>query len=243
MLELYYVPAGSASCRVRFCLTEKELPYEAKIVNIREGEQNSEAYLKLNPNGLVPTLVHDGEPVWESAVICEYLDDAFPQPSLKPADPYQRSLMRNWVKYFDEQCQPALIVFNWSIRVSPYASRWTDEELKERLARIPTAARREAWLRAARNPYTEEERAGALKTLVGVIRRMDAALTRHAWLAGDSISLADIAAAPFVWRLHAIAPDEFGQPDLKALNGWWERMASRPGFKVAFDQEFTAHKN
>ena len=243
MLELHYVSAGSASCRVRFCLTEKELPYEAKIVNIRDGEQNSDAYLKLNPNGLVPTLVHDSRPVWESAVICEYLDDAFPQPPLKPADPYQRSLMRNWVKYFDEQCQPALIIFNWSIRVSPYASRWTDEELKSRLARIPTAARREAWLRAARNPYTEEERAGALKTLVGVIGRMEAALTRHAWLAGDSISLADIAAAPFVWRLRAIAPGEFGRPGLKALNDWWERIAARPGFKVAFDQEFTAHKN
>jgi glutathione S-transferase len=242
MLELFYVPAGSASCRVRFCLAEKELSYEAKTVNIREGEQHSEAYLRLNPNGLVPTLVHDGKPVWESAVICEYLDDAFPNPPLKPSDPHLRSLMRNWVKYFDEQCQPALIVFNWSIRVAPYASRWTDEELKERLARIPTAARREAWLRAARNPYTEEERAAALKTLVGLIDRMERDLNKHAWLAGEAMSLADLAAAPFVWRLRTIAPDEFARPDLKTLNSWWERVAARPGFAVAFDQEFTAHR-
>ena len=239
MLILHYVPAGSASCRVRFCLTEKNADYEKRIVNIREGEHHSAEYLKLNPNGLVPTLVHNERPIWESAVICEYLDDIIPSPALRPEDPYERSLMRNWVKFIDEQCLPALIVFNWSVRVTPYASQWTDAELQVRLERIPTAQRREAWLRAARDPYSEDERKAAWTTLVNLIERMNNVLTRTPWLTGGGLTIADIAAATFIWRIQAISPSELERETFAPVRDWWKRIQTRPGFSVAFDQNFS----
>ncbi len=74
-LALYHVWVSSASRRVRFVLEEKQLSYQGIIVNLLEFEQHSPAYLALNPNGFVPTLVHEGHPIIESSVICEYLDE------------------------------------------------------------------------------------------------------------------------------------------------------------------------
>ena len=243
MFTLYYVPAGSASCRVRFCLAEKHIQYEGKLVDIKSGEQHSPEYLQLNPIGLIPTLVHDGKPVWESAVICEYLDDVVPDFPVRPTDPYALSVMRNWVKHMDEQCVPALIVFNWTARVTPYAKLWSDAELEKRLERIPTPARRAAWLRAARNPYTEEEKTAAWATLMKFVDKMSAALKNSPWLVGSSLSIADMGAASFIWRIQAIAPNELDDEKYSDVRDWWARMKKRDGFAAAFTEPFgTADK-
>ena len=75
---------------------------------------------------------------------------------------------------------------------------------------MPSKERREAWLRTARKPYTDEERAEARDKLkVGLLDRMEAAIGRAGWLVGDRYSLADIGAVPFVKRIEEeIAPDE-----------------------------------
>ena len=85
-LVLHHAWASSASRRARFVLEEKELPYEGIVVNLLAFEQHSPEYLKLNPNGWVPTLVHDGYPITESSVICEYLDELFPEKPLRPGN-------------------------------------------------------------------------------------------------------------------------------------------------------------
>jgi ganglioside-induced differentiation-associated protein 1 len=80
----------------------KNLEWEAIKVDLFKAEQYDTKYLKLNPKGIVPTLVHDGKPIIESTLICEYLDDTFPVPRLIPSDPWQRSRMRLWSKMVDE---------------------------------------------------------------------------------------------------------------------------------------------
>ena len=71
-------------------------------VDLFRSEQYDPDYLKLNPKGVVPTLVHDGKPMIESTLICEYLDETFPEPPLTPADPWPKSRMRVWSKMVDE---------------------------------------------------------------------------------------------------------------------------------------------
>ena len=95
---------GNSVCcqKVRITLREKGLDWEATRVDLFKAEQYDPKYLKLNPKGVVPTLVHDGKPVIESTLICEYLDETFPDPPLVPADPWQRSRMRVWSKLVDE---------------------------------------------------------------------------------------------------------------------------------------------
>jgi glutathione S-transferase len=71
------------------------------------GDHLKPEYLKLNPNGVVPTLVHDGAPIIDSSVICEYLDEVFPQRSTTPPDAFGRAQMRAWQRYIEEVPTPA----------------------------------------------------------------------------------------------------------------------------------------
>src|SRR5689334_4365630 len=148
-LVLHHAWRSSASRRVRLCLEEKGLAYEGHLVDLSKMEQHSPEYLKINPNGVIPTLIHEGRALYESGTICEYLDEVFPEPPLRPADAWGRATMRNWIRYADERIGN-LIVFNWRHGLQQIAQKWSDEELAERLKKIPSKERREAWLRVAR---------------------------------------------------------------------------------------------
>ena len=82
--------------RVRLLLYAKGI--EAQIIQppgFHASAETKEEYLKINPIGRVPTLVlDDGRALPESEVICEYLEDAYPEPSLRPDDPWERARMR-----------------------------------------------------------------------------------------------------------------------------------------------------
>src|SRR2546421_12776755 len=81
MLELYHSVNSVCAQKVRIALAEKGLEYREHLMTLR-GDQFDEKYMKLNPNAVVPTLVHDGRAVIESSVILYYLDEAFPNPPL-----------------------------------------------------------------------------------------------------------------------------------------------------------------
>ena len=95
---------GNSVCcqKVRITLREKGQTGQAIRVDLFRSEQYDPSYLKLNPKGVVPTLVHDGKAVIESTLICEYLDETFPEPPLVPNDPGERARMRLWSKAVDE---------------------------------------------------------------------------------------------------------------------------------------------
>src|SRR6266576_660819 len=80
----------------------KELAWGSVKVDLFKAEQYGPKYLKLNPKGVVPTLVHDGVPIIESTLICEYIDETFPNPPLVPVLPARRARMRLWSKFVDE---------------------------------------------------------------------------------------------------------------------------------------------
>ena len=225
---------SSASRRVRLCLAEKGLDYESRLVDMIRGDQHSPEYLAMNPNGVVPCLVlDDGRVLYESSVIAEYLEETYPEPSIRPTDPFDRATMRNFVRWIDEKCLPKLIVFNWSQSMQPVASRWTEQELADRLARIPSAERREAWTRVARKPYTEDEKAQAMAGLVLLLDRMEAMLqeTGSGWVVDSAFSIADIGAIPFVMRISELNPPAWSQRT--RVTQWWARVQARPSFAAA----------
>jgi glutathione S-transferase len=218
---------------VRLCLEEKGLAWESRVVDLEKLEHHSPEYLKINPNGVVPALIHDGRALYESGTICEYLDDAFPEPPLRPEGAYERAVMRNWIRYADERIGN-LIIFNWVHGLAKTAQKWSDAELAERLKKIPTKERQEAWIRAARRPYTEEERAAARGRLVEMLDRMEGAMRETGWLAGARYSIADIALVPFVKRIEEeIAPDEMAPAKHPRVAAWWQAIQARPAFARA----------
>jgi len=234
MLVLHHAWRSSASRRVRLCLAEKGLKFESVLVDLAKMEHHTPEYLRLNPNGVIPLLVlPDGRSLYESGTICEYLDETWPEPSLRPDDPYERAEMRNWIRHADERIGN-LIIFNWKHSLAKTASQWSDEELAERLKKVPSKERQEAWLRAARRPYTAEEEGEGRRKLVLMLDKMEASLDRHGWLVGDKYSLADIAVVPFIKRIdEEIAPDEVSEKKHPRVLAWWQRIQSRPAFADA----------
>ena len=113
MLELYSAPQSTCSQKVRLTLAEKNLNFVEHKMKLFQNDQLKPEYLKLNPNGVVPTLVDDGTPIIDSSVIMEYLDEVYPEIALSPAEPKQRAHMR------------AGFASSKRSRLSPYASHPT----------------------------------------------------------------------------------------------------------------------
>ena len=183
---------------------------------------------------MVPTILLDGRPLHESGTICEYLDETFPDPPLRPATPYERAEMRNWIRHIYGLIHN-LIIFNWRHHLQKVAEKWSDEELAEKLKSIPSRERQESWLRVARKPYTEEERVAARAKLTHqLLDKMEDALKSSDWLAGKAYSIADIAAAPFVKRIdEEIASDEMTAAKHPRVTEWWAKVQARPAFARA----------
>ncbi|SMF35606.1 maleylacetoacetate isomerase [Tistlia consotensis] len=93
-MELYGYFRSSASYRLRIALALKGLEYESHYVSLPKGEHRSPDYLKLNPQGLLPTLVDDGVAYGQSLAILEYLDESYPEPPFLPDDPSGRAQVR-----------------------------------------------------------------------------------------------------------------------------------------------------
>lgn len=94
MIEVYYAPPSIYGRKVLIALMEKNLDFRIKPMSFSTKDHRKEAYLKLNPNGEIPTLIDHGRIIYESTAIVEYLNEAYPEPPLMPSEPYQRALVR-----------------------------------------------------------------------------------------------------------------------------------------------------
>ncbi len=93
ILHTYF--RSSASYRVRIALAIKGIAYDASFVNLREGEQKSEDFLRSNPQGLVPVLFDQEAIITQSGAILEYLEEVYPHPPLLPKSPIDRACVRS----------------------------------------------------------------------------------------------------------------------------------------------------
>jgi glutathione S-transferase len=233
-LALYHAWVSSASRRVRFVLEDKEIAYQGIPVDLLAFEQHTPEYLALNPNGWVPTLVHEGVPVTESSVICEYLDEVFPSRSLAhslvPTNPHDRARMRVWAKWTDEVVIRAFQVANWNRMMAPIAQQWSDAEVEHRLSVIPVPDRREDWRRMAREPFSDADISHAVTNIRRTLDRMEHDLAAGPWLAGANFSLADIHLSPYIVRISEHANRGIHLKDYPKCNDWWTRLSARPAF-------------
>src|SRR5882762_7564149 len=100
MLQLYRFPGATCPAKVLLALFEKNVPFQDEI--IAYDDITTEWYRKLNPNSVVPTIVHNGATIIESPVILNYIEDAFDGPKLRPEEPLRRAQMNHWLKLADD---------------------------------------------------------------------------------------------------------------------------------------------
>jgi glutathione S-transferase len=233
-LELHHFNLSTCSQKVRLVLAEKGLAWKSHPVDLLRNEQLRPEYLALNPNGVVPTLVHDGHVVIESSVIIEYVDDAFPAPPLRPADPLARARMREWIHREDEVGLPAVGVLTMQKLLKPVFARRSQAEIEQELQQHPNRDRARAHAAVARGDLPEAMLREAEARLAQTVDRMAAVLERQPWLAGAAFSLADCTWIPFVDRMEllglAAAWSEGRHP---AVADWLARCRARESYDAA----------
>lgn len=242
MLELYHGATSTCSKRVRICLAEKELEWESHLVQLDKREQYRPEYVEMNPNGVVPTLVHDGRVLIESTFIMEYLDDMFPEISLRPADMYERAQMRIWMDRCEHDLHRSVNVISF-IKQGRYKryEGLSEEEIQARIDEQPNLERRAILERRIREGVTQEEMDFAEARIAKIFDDMEMRLSDRPWLCGDDYSLADIAYAPFIERFEANGMDRLVDWSVRpALGDWWARTQERPGFQQGFYFEVAA---
>lgn len=220
MIELHHEWNSVHSFKVRVVLAEKNVQWVDRRLELLKFEHLRPEYLKLNPNGVVPTLVHDGRVVLESTLICEHLDRSFPSPPL--AAPGAQA----WLKLFDEVAHPAIRKASFELLYRPLLKAMGKEEVERRLAGHPNPARAQAF----RNALVGDTDRAAIEQSVEVFRTLIARIDADQWLAGDAFSLADVAMAPFAERLEHL--ELFYLFEGKARL-WAERVLARPSVQAA----------
>ena len=199
---LYNAPQSTCSQRVRFVFNAKKLPFAEVKLDLLAGDQLKPEYLALNPNGVVPTLDHDGAIVIDSAVIIEYLDEIAPSPqSFTPGDPVVRAKMRAWLRFIDEMPAAAVRVPTFNLAFLPRFAAMSEDEFMAFAESKPL--RKEFMLAMGRKGFPQKDMDAALARLRRTYERMNADIERSGgpWLLGRDISLADVSVMPAIVRM------------------------------------------
>lgn len=233
MLQLYHAGPSVSAIKVRLALHEKKLTWESKLLNVHHGDQFTAAYRKLNPNAVVPTLVHDGRPIIESTVITEYLEDSFPEAALMPAAAHERASARLWMKKVDDYLHAACGALTFAIAFRPRLLERNHEELEARFAKIPDPNLRQRQRESVLLGLGAPQIAPALRNYGKFIGEMEETLAQSPYLAGANYSLADVAATPYVNRAVMLNIDGVVIDNKPRVTAWFERIKARPSFAGA----------
>jgi glutathione S-transferase len=233
VLALYNFPQSTCSQKVRLVLWEKELPFEDRPVDHKSREHLSEWYLKLNPNGVVPTLLHDDAVIIDSSVIMEYLDEAFPKFPMVPRDAVGRAHLRKWLRYLEEAPTAAIRVPSFNQYLVRRYANMSEADYSRMADSHPI--RKHFYKRLGKKSFSSQETEGSLDRLQQTVDRVDAALAAHGkpWIMGDALTIADACLMPTIDRMAdlGLARAWDKRPKLAA---WYERYASRPAFAKTY---------
>jgi glutathione S-transferase len=232
MLTLY--DYGNSVCcqKVRITLVEKGLSWEARKVDLFKTEQYDPNYLKLNPKGVVPTLVHDGTPIIESTLICEYLDESFPDPPLMPKDPAARIRMRLWSKMVDEGLHDGVTELSFSAMFRERMRNLSPELREKRFHNVGDPRRtdrfKSTYELGVQSPFVLH----GIAAYERAFKLLEQTLAEGGgpWVLGPRPTLADINLMPYVARLDYLGLLGVWIDDRPRVRDWWATASNWPSF-------------
>lgn len=213
MYQLHFSPS-SAAMAPHILLQELGVPFEKVLVDTSTGAHRSEAYRKLNPNGLIPTLVDGDLVLYETAAICLHLCDTHPEAGLAPAvGTTERAHFYKWLIWLTNTMQSALIIYF-------YTDRWMNPGNDAGVAELKSHA---------------EAKVGLM------LDQLDAELARlekihdQPWLLGAAYSAVDIYALTLCrWTRNFASSPARNRPH---LGPYLQRALARPAVIKAFHAE------
>jgi glutathione S-transferase len=235
VLELYHNVNSVCSQKVRIALAEKGQQATEHLLTL-QGDQNEPAYMKLNPNGVVPTLVHDGTVFTESSLILYYIDEAFPGPSLMPEAPAARHRVRLYNKLVDEYVHNACTILTFATAFRPRFLKMSREQWLAEINKAPLKRRVDYKRSVIEHGLDSEYVRDALVQHQKIIAWMAHDLEHGPYLSDGAFSNADCAVIPYILRLELLKLGELWRKEPSVVE-WWARVRNRPSVQSAiFDR-------
>lgn len=245
-LELYHASGSLCSQKVKLVLAEKKIEWTSHLLNLLTFENLQPKYIRLNSNGVVPTLIHYGQVITDSAKIICYLEQQFPYPKLSPVDSTLQAQMNRWMALQNQFPMREIMYGNYQgiegfvLRRSVHIKEklipqliQAHPELKEQyIAKLSDVKK---WNSTIKNAKAI---ASINATIAPTLDQLEAHLTQTDWLCGTTYSLADT-----VWTAVLNRLDELKFGDLwagntrPALNSYFHKLKLRPSFKTAIQDD------
>jgi len=239
MPELYYFHDATCGIKARLALFEKGVQFTPRVLS--RNQLSDPDYLAINPKGVVPTLVHDGEVIVESSVICLYVDDAFDGPPLRPANSYDRARMYLWLKAIDEHYFKGIgsLTFGLALRKRILESHPTEDALEQYFDNIRIDEYRQRRRSIVKNGIDAPEVHNAIHALRRMLGDLSTSLDNSDYIAAPEYSLADACLTPLIMRLEVLGLSAMweGQPEIE---DWWQRIKARASYLRLLDESFPA---
>ena len=198
MLTIWGRATSSNVQKVLWTCEELAVPFDRIEAGREHGQVDQDWYAEMNPNRLVPTMRDGAVILWESNTIMRYIANRHHGEALYPAEPVARALVERWMDWQLSTLAPAIGPVFWAL------------------------------IRPSPGGPDAGQVAGFIDKLAKTWRLLDGVLARHPYVAGDRLSLADIAMGNSIRRWYAF---DFERPDLPNLAAWHARLGERPGFR------------
>lgn len=199
MLKILGRKSSSNVQKVLWCCGELSIPFEREDIGGEYGKNDQPAYLALNPNGRVPTILDDGFVLWESNAIVRYLSAKHGVGTLWPVE----------------------------LRPRADADRWMDWQQTTLATDMRTLAR--TFLRTTDDNTPAAQLETAKRNMRKAWTLLDAHLAKQPYVAGRSITMADIVLGNAVHRWHQLP---FERPVLPHVKAWYDRLGERPAYRL-----------
>lgn len=239
MLTLYTHPLSPCAQKVRMTLYEKGLEWTAVLIDLAAKENLKPEYLALNSLGVVPTLVHNGVPIVESSIICEYLEDTFPSVRLRPASAQQTAEMRLWMKHVDTKLHPACGAIQWPMVMREGLLKKSAAEQLALIDKIPEPPRRERQRRLLAQGLDAPDVKDGVDIYRQTVLKMERVLAETEWLVSAQFSLADACVAPYFQTLTQFKWTKLYDQDCPRVVDWYSRCCSRASYQHGVLSDFT----
>lgn len=235
---LCHYPGSPCSRRVQITLIEKSIDWGDVHIDLSRMEQRHPAYLQINPNGLVPTLLHNGQVLWESNVITQYLDDVFPQHRLYPAELSQLQAVREWQaaeQVMARDFRPLMYqrLMGPILRLTQTLEQALDKVRMTTSDPADIEWEEKVWSLAVIDA-AEEQRLE--KNLLAWLGRVEVALAETGFLVSDQFSQADISLYPrismYPWIGLTISEQRYPH-----TRDWLQRMSQRASFRQTLSDQ------
>ncbi|MEH6713009.1 MAG: glutathione S-transferase family protein [Paraglaciecola polaris] len=230
-LHLYHSGVSNCAMRVRMTLEEKKLAWTSHHLDITKKEHVTAEYFGINPNGVVPTLVHDGVVIIESDDIIDYIDQTFPESPLRPESSEDLDEMYWWMKSAGAIHVKAVKTYIYYHKMQGKMKQ--SDQQRQAYEKLQTNKELVEFHNASSKGFSVADAKEAEQTLDHFFEKANTRLTHQDWLVGEQFTLADITWVPLHFTLSGVG---YNFAQFPAVQAWANKLHARESFAKAILQ-------